>query len=294
MSVSVSGVGRRWAGWVALWALAASSVLWGTAALEAVEILPDAPRVEVDDVAASSLVTRLALVLGIVFPLAFLGARTSWLRSAGARRGFLLLGALALLASAWVWTGVPDAGPWWAPVTLVVAVLAVVAATAGAVDIRVGGGRVAGAALALAGTVVAVLGWRGLEHNEWATGPGLTWPMWAALLLGVLLVPLGLLGHRLPDTRAASLGAVLVAGALAVVTLVPATLWLVDLGQLHRHEESETGWEAVLPVLVGTGFLAAADAARLRWWPLAGLSTALGLALGAAAVLRSDLQRFLW
>jgi hypothetical protein len=157
-----------------------------------------------------------------------------------------------------------------------------------------GGGRVAGVALALAGVLVAVLGWRGLEYQNWQSGLVVTSPMWLALVLGLVLVPLGLLGHRLPDTSRTSAGAVLVTGAVALVTLVPAVWWMVDQGQLQRHEESEPGWWAALLVVVGTGFLAAAVAAWRRWWPLAGLSPALALGLGSAAVLRSDLARFLW
>lgn len=287
--------GRHWAAWVGLWAVGASALLWGTAGIEAVDLLRYPRVVEPDVVAASSTTVRLAPVLGIALTVAFLGALTTWVRPPVACHVFLAVGALALLLSAWAWPGVPDAGPWWPVAGVVAGTLALVGLPAGAVGPESGGeGRVAGLALAGAGVAVAVLGWRGLEYHDWYPHLTVTGPMWVALVVGLVLVPLGLLGHRLPATSRTSTAAVVVAGTAALVVLVPAVLWMVDLGLLQRHEESESGWEGLLPVVVGTGFLAAAVAARRRWWPLMALSLAVALALGCGAVLRSDLARFLW
>lgn len=287
---------RRWAAWLGLWSLGASALLWGTAAVEVPALLGGRRPLPPDETATADGALQLVAVLGVALPVLFVLVALTWSLpqswSLVPRLG-LGLGGLALLVSAWTWSSVPDAGPLWPAVAAGAGVLALVGFTARSLQGDSPDGRMPGVALALTGATVAVLGWGGLDYNQWQAGVH-TVPLWAALVLGVLLVPLGLGGHRLPDNRLVAMVAVLLSGAVALVALVPATLWMLDLGQLGRHEESETGWEAVLPVVVGTGFLAAACAATRRRWPLAALSLAVGLGLGVGSVLRSDLARLLW
>lgn len=287
---------RRWAAWTGLWCLGASALLWGTAAVEVPALLGDRRPVPPDEVATAEGALPLVAVLGLVLPVLFVLVALTWRlprRWSLVPRLGLGLGGLCLLVSAWVWTWVPDAGPLWPVVAALAGVLALLGFTSRSLQGDSRGGRPAGAGLALAGATVAVLGGGGLEYNRWSLGFFMA-PMWAALVVGTLLVPVGLLGHRLPDNRVVAAVVVLLTGAVALVALVPATSWMLDLGQLQRHEESETGWEAVLPVLVGTGFLAAACAATRRRWPLVALSLTVGLGLGAGSVLRSDVARLLW
>lgn len=282
-----------------LWSVGVSALLWGTAALEVPGLLQQGRSVGGDEVAVAEGSLGLVAVLGAVLPVLFVLVALTWALPSGwslVPRLGLGLGGLALLVSAWTWRSVPDAGPLWPGVTTAAGVLALAGFAAPPLRApagQPGGGRSVGVALALCGGLVALLGWQGLDYQNWHQGWH-TAPMWAALVVGGLLVPVGLLAHRLPDRAWAAAGVTLVTGGVALVALVPAVLWLLDLGQLRRHEESESGWEAVLPVLVGSGFLAAACAAARRRWPLVGLSLVVALLLGAGWVLRSDLARFLW
>lgn len=286
---------RGWPAWVGLWSAGAVGLIFALATPEALGLTPPLRR-EPDQVTATDrAIAAVPVLAGLLLPVlvALLGWRVPRLV-----RGCLLLCALGLGAAAVVSTGIPDVGPWQPWVTGGAAVLAVLGAVLGP-GVRDEPSRVAGALASLGlmtmGAVVVLLAWQGLEYQGWLWSVGVTGPMWAALVGGVLLVLLGLVGRMLPERRWL---AVPVAGVLllaALVALAWAASWMLSVDLLDRHEESESGWSGLARLVVGTGLLAASAAVARRWWSTAAMSLVIGCLVGAGVVARDqDLWRLMW
>lgn len=287
---------RGWPAWCGLWAAGAVGLLFALATPEALDLLPHAPRVVDQVTAEDTAIAAVPLVAATTVP--FLVGLACWRRSPVVTRACLVACAGGLGTAVLVVPGIPDAGPWQPWVLAAAAASALLGAVLGTgpregpshpARLLVSGG------LMVVGAVVGVLGWRGLSYQHWSWSPGVTGPMWAALAGGAVLVLLGLVGHRLPDAwwTAAPVLVVLLAGAL--VALVWATSWMLSLPFLDRHEESESAWETLPQLVVGTGLLAGGTALVHRWWSTAALSAAGGVAVGAAVVARDpDLWRLMW
>lgn len=287
---------RGWPAWLGLWSAGVVGLVFALATPEALSLLPHAPR-EVDQVTATDgAIAAVPVLAGVLLP-SVLGL-VCWRRWPAATRGCLVLCAGGLGGAAVILGAIPDAGPWQPWVVGGAAAGALLGAVLGtgvrAEPSRLAG-RSAGLGLVVVGGVAMVLGWRGLAYQGWSWSPGVTGPMWAALVGGIVLVVLGLVGGSLPDRRsvAAVLSVLLLAGAL--VALLRSGLWMLTVPLLDRHEESESGWSGLGELVVGVGLLAAATALTRRWWSTAALSVVAGCATAAAVVARDrDLWRLMW
>jgi len=286
---------RGWPAWFGLWAAAAVGMMCAFATPEALSIVPGGRRAP-DQVSASDLaVTAVPLLALLLLPV--LVGLTCW-RWAWIVRLCLLSCAVGLAAAAVVVRGVPDVGPWQPWVTAGATVVALVGAVLGP-DTRGVPDRVAGALASLGlmttGGLTVLLAWRGLEYQGWHWIPGTTGPMWAALVLGGLLVLTGLVGRMLPDSGWLAVPVAVVLAAAAALALLWAGSWMLSVQMLDRHEESESGWSALAQLVVGTGLLAATVATARRWWSAAAVSLVAGCAVAAAVVVRDpDLWRLMW
>jgi hypothetical protein len=287
---------RGWPAWLGLWSAATVGVLFALATPEALDLGPHVRR-EVDQVTATdAAIAAVPVVAALLVP--FVVGLVSWRRWHLLTRACLVLCAAGLGAAAVTTAGIPDAGPWQPWVTAGAAGLALVGAVLGT-GTREDGSRPAALlvslGLVLVGGVVAVLAWRGLEYWDWYWWPTTTGLMGAALVVGVLLVLLGLVGRHLPDAwwTAAPVLLLLLAGAGAA--LVWAGSWMLVEPLLDRHEEAESAWAKMPELLVGMGLLAGAVALARRWWSTAALSVVAGCGAGAAVVARTpDLWRLMW
>lgn len=291
---------RGWPAWAALWSAGAVGLLFALAAPEALSLAPPLRR-EPDQVTATgAAIAAVPVLAGLLLPV--LVALLGWRARPWLVRGCLLLCALGLGAAAAVFTGIPDVGPWQPWVTTAAAVAALFGVWLGpGVGHGVGDdhGRLAGwlasPGLVLVGGLVVLLAWQGLDYQAWVWLPGVTGPMWAALVLGVVLVLLGVVGRMLPDRRWLAVVGSVVLLVAALVAVAGAATWMLSVGLLDRHEESETGWSALSVLVVGTGLLAASAALARRWWATSAMSLAVGCLVGAGVVARDhDLWRLMW
>lgn len=288
---------RGWPAWLGLWSLAVVGTMFALAAREAADLPAGGPSGEPDQVSATASAIAAVPYLAVLL-LFFLVGLSCWRRSPRATRLCLVVGAGGLGWAAYVVRGIPDLGPWYPgglAIAAAVALLGAVLGTGAVTEPSRVAGVLASVGLAAVGAVVAVLGWRGLEYQGWFWYWSVTGPMWAAMVVGALLVVLGLVGRRLPDRWWTAAPAMVVLLGAALVTLTLALSWMGwDSPLLDRHEESESGWEKMPHLLAGAGFLAAATAVAFRWWSTAAVSVVVGCLLAAGQVVRDPgLWRFI-
>jgi hypothetical protein len=287
---------RGWPAWLGLWSLAVAGTMFGQARREALYLAGQQISRRSDRVVATD--HAIAGVPPLVYLLAlWLVGLLCWRRFPWVTRACLVVGAAGLVLAGGVVGGIPDLGPWYPEAMLTAAAVALWGAWLGTGSVAEPSratGLLASAGLVVAGGVGVVLGWRGLDHQDWWWHPYVTGPMFAALGVGALLVVLGLVGRWLPDRwwTAAPTAAVLVVAA--AVALGVALRWMgYEARLLDRHAESESGWEKMPHLLAGAGLLAAATAVAFRWWSTAAMSVVAGCLLATGQVVRNDdLWRF--
>lgn len=287
---------RGWPAWLGLWAGGVVGLLGLLMALEA----PDVPlRTASDQVTASRFAIEASPWLSLLL-VPWLVGLLAWVRRPLLLRLCLLPGALGLVLAAVVFRGVPDVGPWQPWACLGFAALAVAGAVLGTglpvspEDSRVAT-RLAGVGLALVGLIAAAFGWAGLEYQGWFFSPGVTGVMWLGLVGGALVFLLGIVGGMLPDRWWTRVPVTLLLLVLGLASLVSTVLWMSDLPLLDRHEETESGWEALALLMFAGGCLAGAAAMLRRWWSAAALSfTAGGVGCALVVARTPDLWRFMW
>jgi hypothetical protein len=299
---------RRWPAWATLWSTWAVATLWVACLSPAIDIL-DRPLDEPGSTSAGTGVALAVIVLAGVLALCFLLVAASWGRSPRVHRGGLVVAGVALLASAVVWPGVPGTGPLYVAGTALAGVAALAAALPAVVPGRgdpdepsyagpaaspTGPAWLARAALLVSGVVVLAGGLRGLAYWHWMVTLNEAHYV-VAVALGAVMVLLALIGPRLAARqRALRWVAVAVLVPLALLCLAIGLAVLLDTSTLRVPEEAEVGWGIGTPlVLLGSGLVAGAVAARRCWWQLAALSVSSGVLWCVLAVVRDATIRHL-
>lgn len=288
---------RGWPAWFGLWSLAVVGTMFAAARGEAVYLADHEISRRSDRVVATDEAIADVPVLVYLLPLWLVGL-LCWRRFPWVTRICLVVGAAGLFFAGGVAGGIPDLGPWYPEGMLIASAVALGGAWLGTGPVAEPSrmaGLLASAGLVAAGGIGVVLGWRGLEYQHWYVHWFVTGPMFAALGVGVLLVVLGLVGHRLPDRWWTAAPTVAVLVVAAGVALGFALWWMgYESRLLDRHEESESGWDTMAHLLAGTGLLAAATSVAFRWWSTAAMSVVTGSLLAAGQVVRdNDLWRFI-
>lgn len=293
---------KAWS-WVGLWGMAASALVWLQIGREALDWWRDGRLpAEPDESLPTQPLAIAAMSLAVLLPVCTVAAAWAWARRPRALPMTLTMGAVLQGVSAWAWTQVDDHGPLWPVSALGLAVAALIGAGTARSDWEpvAAPGRVPALAsavpVAVTGAGLVVLGWRGLDYQDFVLSWGESAPMWLALGLGSVMIVaavVGVVATEPPRWWGRAVG-LLLAG-LGALALLFAMTWALAVGEIAHHEESETSWSYLFPgVAAGTGLLAAAIAAWRGRWFLVSISLSVGTLWAVVAIsLDSSLGGFL-